>query len=529
MIARNPAPMSRGWGRLRHVRQISQVLSFSLFLLLATMTYRGAESILPLDLYYRLDPLAALAAMIGSRAIVTALLLSLVMLALGTIFGRAWCGWLCPLGAILDWVSPTSPRRPEPHKNWRGIKYFLLGVIVTAALLGNLSLIILDPLTLVNRAFSAAFMPALNVLILGAEGILYQLPPLQPLLDGFETSVRGTFLTAQQTYDQLGLLLALVLGVVVALNWISPRFWCRYLCPLGAVYALEAKFAWLRPHFVECAPESGLPGAAGAHRCAQCVRVCPTGAIAISKQGLTIDPAECTLCLECAAACPQHAFGLRPLARNVAHDSSDLTRRQALGSIVTGVAAVSLFRSAPSAWRPDPALIRPPGGIENDLLSKCIRCSECVKVCPTGGLQPSLLEGGLEGLWTPLLKPRLGYCDYSCNACGQICPTGAIPSLALAEKRQAVIGTAYIDTNRCIPWSSFHPCIVCQEMCPLPVKAVKLDEADVTTPDGTSLHLQRPVVQHELCIGCGICEYQCPLNGPAAIRVYVPMRFPSEA
>jgi polyferredoxin len=509
--------------RWRRLRQYTQVVSFALFLLLAFMTYRGAEFILPLDLFYRLDPLVGFGAMIASRAIVAAMLLSFVMLALGIVLGRIWCGWLCPLGAILDWVSPRSPRKVEPHKNWRSIKYVLLGVIFVAALLGNLSLLIFDPLTLLNRAFGAAFVPALNVLVVSAETILYPLPPLQPLLDGFEANVRGTLLPAQQTYSQLGWLLASVLGAVVALNWIVPRFWCRYLCPLGAVYALEARFAWLRPHSVaECAAEPSL----GIQRCARCVRVCPTGAIGLSKQGLSIDPAECTLCLDCVAECPAHAIEFRPGVSSVVHSSFDLTRRQALTSIVMGVASVTLFRSAPSAWRPSAVLIRPPGGLENDLLSKCVRCAECVKVCPTGGLQPSLLEGGLEGLWTPVLTPRLGYCDYSCNACGQICPTGAIPRLALAEKRQTVIGTAYIDTNRCIPWASFRTCIVCQEMCPVPVKAVKLEEVDVTAPDGTNVHLQRPRVQHDICIGCGICEYQCPLNGPAAIRVYVPMSFP---
>ena len=70
----------------------------------------------------------------------------------------------------------------------------------------------------------------------------------------------------------------------------------------------------------------------------------------------------------------------------------------------------------------------------------CIRCGACVKVCPTNVLQPAS-SMGLEGAWTPVLVPRLGYCDYSCNACGQVCPTGAIPALTLEEKRTRVLGT----------------------------------------------------------------------------------------
>jgi formate hydrogenlyase subunit 6/NADH:ubiquinone oxidoreductase subunit I len=90
----------------------------------------------------------------------------------------------------------------------------------------------------------------------------------------------------------------------------------------------------------------------------------------------------------------------------------------------------------------------------------------------------------VEGFGSPVLVPRLGFCDYACTACGQVCPVQAIPPLSLEQKRLRVIGRATIDQNRCIPWSDHRPCIVCQEMCPLPDKAVKLDEAVVNGPDG---------------------------------------------
>ena len=93
-----------------------------------------------------------------------------------------------------------------------------------------------------------------------------------------------------------------------------------------------------------------------------------------------------------------------------------------------------------------------------------------MRACPTNALQPAVLEAGVQGVLTPVLIPRLGYCDYSCNACGQVCPVQAIPPLSLEEKRQQVIGKAYIDQNRCIAWSDHRDCIVCEEMCPLPRK-----------------------------------------------------------
>jgi NAD-dependent dihydropyrimidine dehydrogenase PreA subunit len=145
-----------------------------------------------------------------------------------------------------------------------------------------------------------------------------------------------------------------------------------------------------------------------------------------------------------------------------------------------------------------------------------------VRTCPTNGLQPTVAEAGIEGLWTPVLIPRLGYCDYACNACGQTCPVEAIPPLLLEEKRVQVIGKAYIDQNRCIAWSDHLDCIVCEEMCPLPDKAVRLEDSLVPDENGENRQILLPYVLRDLCIGCGICEYKCPVSGVAAIRVYLP-------
>jgi ferredoxin len=134
-------------------------------------------------------------------------------------------------------------------------------------------------------------------------------------------------------------------------------------------------------------------------------------------------------------------------------------------------------------------------------------------------LRPSHAEAGIDALWGPVLAPRTGYCDYSCTACGDVCPTGAILKLALEDKRRWVLGLAQIDEERCIPWADNVDCIVCEEMCPIPEKAVRLETVQMESETGETVELRRPSVVADLCNGCGICEHQCPVNGESAIRV----------
>jgi ferredoxin len=142
-----------------------------------------------------------------------------------------------------------------------------------------------------------------------------------------------------------------------------------------------------------------------------------------------------------------------------------------------------------------------------------------MKVCTTNGLQPTLFEAGIEGIWSPMLVPRIGYCEYRCTLCGQVCPTGAIKRLQLEEKAKVRIGLAMIDKSRCLPWAHARPCVVCEEVCPTAKKAIWFEDARVRDRKGNSLVVKQPRVDLELCIGCGICEAKCPVLGRPAITV----------
>ena len=502
--------------RWKRARKAVQYVALLAFIVLFVAARRGGWPAELANSPMRLDPLAMLAGIIASRALLAGSALALIVVALTLVTGRAWCGWLCPLGTVLDIFTPRRKNLTgfkEPS-GLRSIKYFLLLSILVAAVFANLTLLIFDPLTIVLRTLTTAVWPALDRVISAGETALYNIPLLQSPIDAFDTLVRPALLPDAPLYYRDAALFLGIFVAVIALNWAAPRFWCRYLCPLGGMLGLLSKVGLVRRQVVDAACTG----------CDACARVCPTGTIQMGKRGAS-DPSECTMCLECLSACPRGGETFKPVVGLAKWQPYDPSRRQALAALGAAAIGTGLLRSEVAARRDDPHLVRPPGSRENDLTSKCIRCGECMRACPTSALQPALFEAGLEGVWTPVLLPRIGYCDYSCNACGQACPVQAIPALSLDEKRLAVIGKAYIDTNRCIAWADHKDCIVCEEMCPLPEKAIKLDVTQARTADGETVTVKLPVVNRDRCIGCGICEYKCPLNH-AAIQVYAPGNSP---
>jgi MauM/NapG family ferredoxin protein len=305
--------------------------------------------------------------------------------------------------------------------------------------------------------------------------------------------------------------LLLIFITLVILNQWTKRFWCRYLCPLGGLLGLLSKFALIRRQVGnECS------------ECALCLPACPVDTIN-PENGFNSDPAECTVCYDCIVACKKkdNAFQWQLTNWKVAEKQEyDIGRRQAIKAFGVAALGVTLAGIETITIREPSIFIRPPGARSTSFDSLCIRCGECVRVCPTQGLQPTLFEAGWQNIFTPQLVPRLGACSFSCNQCGIVCPSGAIPALSLEEKQKTSIGLARVDKNRCLPWAYNTACIVCEESCPLPEKAITLEKIEYQDQDGQPQSIQCPSVVKNRCIGCGICEYQCPMGGESAIRVY---------
>ena len=529
----------------------------------------------PVNWLLSLDPLPALATALATGSLYAPLLWAVPVVVLTLFLGRFFCGFLCPLGTLnqlsgflvrkgLGRPARAGDNQPGPAL---GLKYALLALLLTAAALGNVQTGLLDPLPLLTRSVDLGLLPLLD--------------PRQGLGQAEARHYDGAWV--------FGLLLVAIL----AANAVRPRFFCRYLCPLGAFFGLLGRFAPWR---------IGKASEGDCGTCRRCEEYCEGGCRPSGK----LIASECVLCLNCLARCPTGRIGFAGRASAAGEQPlPDFSRRGAvlvLASGTAGLVAAPLWSvgGVAGAGR-NPGLIRPPGSLdEARFLARCIRCGQCMRVCPANVIQPAFTVAGAAGIWTPTLDFRLGRtgCLQNCIACGQLCPTAAIRPLTLEEKLgqgdfaaagPIRLGTAFVDRTRCLPWAMGRPCLVCQEVCPVSPKAISVREvfeplraprltvagvrgtevsvaalapvgrnlasgdfflrpagspgqpprrilgasgvrltlaeplAEDDTAPGRELEmvvrLEQPHVDPAKCIGCGMCEHECPVSGLRAIRV----------
>jgi len=478
------------------MRKTIQALSLILFTaFFALATYRLPDW-LPADLYLRIDPLLGLNALLASREMIGRVLWSLILIGATLAFGRFFCAYVCPLGAsidFLDFLLFRKSKRPglKTDSRLRRWKYFLLIVIIAAAVTGVSLAYLLDPIALLTRFYTLVLYP----LTVTVVNLLLDL--LRPLSQGLGWVNLAHLHYPQPVYYMTALTLA-IFGAVIALNRFAPRFWCRYLCPLGALLSLISPLGVFKRRVSgEC------------NRCMVCRNGCPMGAI--GEDPFIAGAADCIQCRECALICPQKAISFPASFPGVREVSGlDLSRRGFVYSVGGGLTLGFLSLRTPfTSLQGRRKLIRPPGALpETAFLRTCIRCGECMKSCVTNTLQPSLWESGFSGLWTPKLELRMAACEPNCNVCGKVCPTQAIRSLSMEEKTHAKIGTAVLRKEACLVWTQNKLCLICDEICPYNAIVFRPVEG-----------YRRPVVIASRCNGCGYCEQRCPVRGESAIVV----------
>jgi len=500
---------------MRTLRRISQLLVFAVFVFLFLNTEYKDNDVLPyaVNVFLRLDPLVAGAAIISGRAIIVMVWPALVVIGLTMLLGRFFCGWVCPLGALIDFTDAAVfrklKRKDGAFEGWRAAKYLILFFLFASSLFTLQLVFLFDPISLLIRSFTAGVFPAANFTINALFGDIYGSAPkfVTAVSEPAYGFLKGHFLAFEQPHYRLAVFISAIFFGILALEYYQRRFWCRYLCPLGALFGLMGRFGLVRRRVSE--PDC--------ISCGLCEKKCRMGAVGGDFKSTA--HGECIECMDCRSVCPEDAVRFTG-ATPAMSAPVDLSRRGVITSLALGAAAVPVFGSEPYSLSSDPRLIRPPGALPEDrFLARCTRCGECMRVCIANGLQPSLFEAGLAGLFSPVLVPRVGYCEYNCTLCGQVCPTGAIKRLDPDEKKKVKLGLAEVDRSHCLPWKGDSDCIVCEEHCPTADKAIKLRTENVVTMSGEVREFKRPYVDERLCVGCGICETKCPLTDRAAIAV----------
>ena len=483
-----------------------QLLFMLIFLVLFVRTeYRGSDTIsAAINSFFRADPLVLASYLAATRSLTWLLFPAFLTLLFTALLGRFFCGWICPLGTVLDLVT-VHIGKTAPIRLLKGnLKYWLLVPLFSSAFFHVNLAGILDPIAILVRALTFFLYPLLGDAARTSWTGLYRLiGERRDVLDPAYSVVRDQLLPFRETFFPLAFLSALMFLAILFIERYETRNWCRNLCPLGTLLGLFSRLSPLRR------VPAGL-----CSDCQGCRAVCPTS----FDQDL-LQPDECILCLKCRQNCSRGRISWRFASWNPGSGVRLPERRVLLGGLAAGFFLGGAFRFR----RPEARarLLRPPGtGSENEFLNKCVRCGECMKVCLTGALYPAIAQAGIEGVFTPVVTPRLGYCEYNCTLCGQVCPTGAIPKLPVTTKRRSVIGKAVFDKNHCLPYASKINCIVCEEHCPIPQKAIRSEIVEEIDRNGRPIRLQRPYLVDELCNGCGICENVCPLEGKAGIEVF---------
>jgi len=498
---------------------MTQIACLLLFLWLFRKTeYTGVTEIPgAANILFRIDPLVAVSVMAEAKQLIPMVLWSLLLVALTVVLGRFFCGWVCPLGTLLDgtrWFGAGHFHARRFTHRWQRAKYFLLGVIIISAVFGLPLAGWFDPFAILMRGLTYAVDPLWGHGVTAGFAWLYQRAPpaITNVSEPIYAFLKKTVLPFQDvTFRFTGpVVVALaILLAVFALEFVQRRFWCRYVCPLGGLLALLSRRSLVRRLPVK-----------GCKDCGVCGEICRMDAFDVEGR---LVPEACNLCMDCIDKCPHDRAKFIVRKTRTEPAPLDPSRRLFIGTVATGLALPAVAWALRINRHVHPRLIRPPGaGTESEFLDRCVRCGECMKVCPTNALQPALFEAGTEGMFSPRVVPRIGYCEYNCTLCGEICPTGAISRLPFAKKQWTVIGKAAFDKSRCLPYAKGKDCGVCEEHCPIPEKAIRFREAEAQNEQGEKVVVKQPYVERDLCIGCGTCENKCPLEGQAAVRVSRP-------
>lgn len=413
------------------------------------------------------------------------------VLVITLLFGRIYCSVICPLGItqdIISWLRGKFSKKKRFRFKYRRelpwLRYCVLVIFIVlmVAGLGSIAALI-APYSTYGRIVSTILRPSL------VTGI-----------------VAGTSL-----------------ALIVTLAWWDGRIWCNTICPVGSFLGIFSRISLFAPSIDTDKCRS----------CGLCGRQCKSSCIDMAAH--SIDTSRCVVCMDCISTCKEAAIrfrlrrpsGKRGKTSGTVDAPADAGRRAFLAgtAIIAGTAA--LKAAAPDGSivaqnsglagilprkAPERSVIPvPPGssGIRH-IAKHCTACQLCVSKCPNNVLRPS---GDPSRFLQPEMDFTAGWCRPECTICSEVCPTGAIEEITREEKTAIQTGHAVVDFERCLVYSKDEKCFNCIRHCP----SRAITTVKVTGVDGKEKHV--PAVNESKCLGCGACEYLCPVRPVSAIHV----------
>ena len=429
----------------------------------------------------------------GSFVVLIALLLVTVL------FGRIYCSVICPLGIFQDvaaWVAKKMSRKKHysysPEK--RGLRYGVLGVVIVSFFIGVTVLLSLtDPYS----AYGRMVVNVLRPLYLFANNLLAW---------GFNSFGNYTFYHMDIYVLSVS---SFVVGVITFvlitfLAWRYGRTWCNTACPVGTLLGFLARYSVWRVQI----------DAQKCVKCGLCERKCKAGCI--DSKSKKVDHSRCVDCYNCLSVCHYHALKYSPVWRKpgyIPEEKVDISKRQFLSAWLALSLAVpgKVFAQGEAkvknnkSWQKKHPLSPPGSQSAGHLLNRCTACHLCVAKCPSHVLKPAFMEYGLAGMLQPKMDFEHGFCNFDCTVCADVCPNGALLPLTKEEKHRLQL---FVREN-CIVHTDGTSCGACSEHCP--TQAVSM----VPYKNGLTI----PSVNPDICVGCGGCEYVCPVRPFRAIYI----------
>ena len=428
----------------------------------------------------------------------------LIISAISLLAGRIYCSTLCPLGLMMDAIIAIKRKirkkrlrfKNSPNLKW--LPYSVLFLTVLLVVLGNIQVLsLLDPYSNFGRILTVLFKPV----VISLNNLLY---------DGLLTFSNYTLQPIDINYSNIPVFVFVLLFFVsiLVLSLVKGRWFCTHICPAGAYLGLISKLSLFK---IKINADKCIG-------CGKCERNCKAGCI--STKDKTVEFSKCVMCFNCIShKCPANSISLTHKQLLISSGEENKTdnvkqeRRRAIQTLALSpfmiVGSALAHNEKAKVYEKRTVPISPPGSLNHKRFTEaCTACYLCVNACPSNVIKPSLTEYGISGALLPHLTNEKGYCNLECTRCSDVCPNGALLPVSQEEKKTLQIGIAHFVREKCVVITDGTDCGACSEHCP--TKAVNM-----VVENGLFV----PVVEESICIGCGACEYACPVTPKKAIFI----------